>query len=129
MQLVDLAHELRLHVAPFLPQVDLHNACAMYPSRSFTESTSISILTDHRGQRTIKQFVVRLLDRPDLAKCVHRIELKPYSHLSDLNLARGPDAIERRAKCTPEEYERLTQAAVDAGVITDVLPYKAESSI
>jgi hypothetical protein len=78
---------------------------------------------------SIREFVLRLLDRPDLAKYVSRVELRPYSHLTDLGYVSGPKDFEGWVECGPDEYERLTKAAVNAGVITHVLLYEPESSI
>jgi hypothetical protein len=49
--------------------------------------------------------------------------------LADLGYVEGPQDFEGGVECGPEGYERLTQAAVHAGVITPVLPYEPESSI
>jgi hypothetical protein len=92
MQLADLIPELLLNVASFLPQVDLlnvsltcrrlHDVTESELYREYTnphERLYREYINIHKRQirfkRSIREFVLRLLDRPDLAKYVSRVEL------------------------------------------------------
>ena len=123
MEFVDLVPELLLNIASFLHQADLlkisltskrlHGVTEPELCREYVNPHRTFVLRD---ARSIKQFVLRLLDRPKLAQYVRRVDLKPYANLANLN----PQTMESLGEtevdlCTAEEYDRMTKAAVEAG--------------
>ncbi|KAF2028513.1 hypothetical protein EK21DRAFT_113850 [Setomelanomma holmii] len=133
MHLFDLATETILNVASHLAQPDLLNVTLTHRRlRDATESALFREYTNrHIYGRSLKPFVLRLIDRPELAKYVHWVDLKAYRHIADLNPEHGPisDGQSDLEHCTAEEYDKLTRAAIKAGVITEALPYEPTSSI
>lgn len=137
MPLVELIPELLLTIASFLPQEDLLNislTCTrlrnVTQSQLYREYINPNYVTLNRGgQRSLKSFVFRLLSQPELTKYVHRVDLKQYQHFADLHPDFGPPEETPRIDCNSEDYQRLTDAALSVGVITEVLPYEIESSI
>ena len=121
-----LSAELVLCITSFLRQVDLLNlslTCKRIngvtkPER-FREYRNVKI-----GGRSFLPFIVKVLQNPELSRYVHRVDLKEWTTLEDFNLLGSPSTELSRV-----EYAMLTEAAKDAGVIADVLPYERKSYV
>jgi hypothetical protein len=136
MRFIDLAPELLFNKAAFLSQADLLNiAITCKHLRDVTRPELYREYNNaHRLGRSFRPFVLRLIERPELAKHVHRVSLRAYQHVGHLDPCKmnHEDAklIEDKAKSVSEgEYQILASAAVRAGVIDTALPFEAESSI
>jgi hypothetical protein len=130
VRLHNLIPELLLNVATFLSQTDL--LTLTLTNKHLKEVTEPELFKEFvnresYGSSSIRRFVLTLLDRPHLAKCVHRVHLGSYYHLQHV----GPSAyyLDEFLDCEENEYQRLCEAAVDAGVIGDILPFKSTSSV
>lgn len=139
MHILDIPPELLLNVASRLSQADLLNITLTHrrlkditEPELFREYTNIRLVTeDHSGDgRPFIPFIRRLIDRPELAKHVRFVDLRPYSHLYQLSPTQG-DVRESSplVECTAADYEWLTQAALASGTITKALRYERRSSI
>jgi hypothetical protein len=136
MRIVDLAPELLLHTAACLSQADLLIlAITCKHLRNVTQPELYrEYINTYRLGRSFKPFVMRIIERPELAKHVHRVELRACSHVGDLD---PWDMTPEDARCIGDEansvsednYQALVNAAVHAGIIDTALPFEAESSI
>jgi hypothetical protein len=131
MNLHELPSELLLLIAAHLTQVDLLNiSLTRARLRHVAESELYrEYSSTHTYGKSFKAFVIRIIDRPELRRHVHRIYLKTYEDFSSSNP--GGDMISRDFKdqCTEADDMRLTQAAIDAGVIKSVLRFEHDSSL
>jgi hypothetical protein len=72
----------------------------------------------------------RLVERPVLAKCVRRLKLRPWRTLGTFKYQEYKDFdLQRRPEPNLEDYQILTLAAKDAGIIDAICPYEAESNL
>ncbi|KAF2819160.1 hypothetical protein CC86DRAFT_472308 [Ophiobolus disseminans] len=123
MHILDLPPELVLNIAAHLTQADLLNiSLTNRRLRDVTEPELFREYSNASTERSFKPFLWRLIDRPELAKYVRRVDLRTYYDLSTLS---ATYAIE----CTTVEYKVFTDAAVTAGVITTILPFELNSSV
>lgn len=136
MQLVDIFPELLLHIASFLPQSDLLNVSLtcqrlhdVTEPELYREYINPHMVWDRSEGRSIKTFILRLVSRPDLAKYVRRVDLKAWIYLSQLSPEHGGADDDPTSDITANEYKVLANAAVAAGVITTISPFKETSSI
>jgi hypothetical protein len=132
MQLLDLATEILLNIASHLPQPDLLNVTLT--NRRLQQVTEPELYREYANRhmygRSFKPFVLRLIERPGLAKYVRRVDLRAYKSLAELNPEYGPISSRFYLEdCTAEEYDKLTQAACELGVIDEALPFEPTSSI
>lgn len=130
IRLHNLIPELLLNVATFLPQTDL--LTLTLTNKHLKEVTEPALFREFvnresYGSSSIKRFVLTVLDRPHIAKYVHRVHLGSYYHLQ--HVGPSPYYLDEFPNCEENEYQRLCEAAVDAGVIGDILPFKSTSSV
>jgi hypothetical protein len=130
MHLLELPPELLLSIASSLSQADLLNVSMTHSRlRKVTEPELFREYSNTRVDgRSFKPFISRLIDRPELAKYVQKVDLRAYTHVGDLDPDRSID-LSGLPQCTEHEYKLLTEAALSAGVITTILPYEPVSSI
>jgi hypothetical protein len=134
VDILDLSPELLLCVASFLAQVDLLNVSATcWRLRTATES---ELYREYSNpfRRSLVPFIKRLLDRPDLAKYVRRLDLKAWDTLEVINPENVGFDILQLDKFLPSEpceadYHLITDAAKSAGVIDVICPYGATSCV
>jgi hypothetical protein len=130
IRLHNLIPELLLNVATFLSQTDLLTLTLTNKHlKKVTEPELFKEFVNREsyGSSSIKRFILTVLDRPHLAKYVHRVHLGSYYHLQHV----GPSAyyLDEFPDCEENEYQRLCEAAVDAGVIGNILPFKPTSTV
>lgn len=132
--LTELSTELLLHIASFLPQVDLLNiSLTSTRLRNATEAELYREWTNHpnihrRGEeRRIIPFLRRIIEHPKLARYVHYLETNLWSTLTDWN----PVFEKEDVSCllSPEDYEYFANAALSANVITLIREYDHKSNI
>jgi hypothetical protein len=134
VDILDLSPEVLLCVASFLTQVDLLNVSVVcWRLRTATEPELYREYFSPYG-RSFLPFVKRLIDRPDLAKYVRRLELKTWDTLTTLNPEHFNHDELQLAEFLPSEpseadYYLITSAAKSAGVIDSVCPYGATSRV
>jgi hypothetical protein len=130
IRLHNLIPELLLNVATFLSQTEL--LTLTLTNKHLKEITEPELFKEFvnresYGPSSIKRFIFTVLDRPHLAKYVHRVHLGSYYHLQ--HVGPSPYYLDEFPDCGEHEYQRLCEAAVDAGVIGDILPFKSTSSV
>jgi hypothetical protein len=138
VELINLSPELLLCVASFLPQIDLLNVSLT--SMHLRKVTEPELYREYINpciyRRSFAPFLRTLLERPELRRYVHRLELKYWSTLDHWN----PEYCEGKAeefqahlKATPQpseiEYDSITQAAKSVGIINSIFPFESNSSI
>jgi hypothetical protein len=131
MQLLELAPELLLSIAAHLAQVDLLNVSLVH---SHLRNVTVPELfreysNTHMNGRSFKTFIFRLIERPELAKHVRRVDLRAYKHLSHFNPALRVHSRSFKDQCDGAQYKILTQAAIAAGVIKSASPFERKSSL
>jgi hypothetical protein len=119
MKLPELVPELILDVASYISQADLLNlALTCNRLRDVTEAELYREYNNSReGGRSLKPFILRLLDRPELARHVQYADVRisePSPHFRDDFLP---------------EYGRLFQAAVATGIIVKEYPLHLEDEL
>ncbi|KAF2645921.1 hypothetical protein P280DRAFT_545814 [Massarina eburnea CBS 473.64] len=126
-QLLHLSTELLLQVGSFLSQDDLLNISLT--CKHLRHATEPELYREYNNQhlraRSFALFLGRILNRPELATYVRRLELRQWETLS--NCFDGEDFSER--ELSESDYTRFAQAAKTAGVISEVFPYEAESQV
>jgi hypothetical protein len=133
--LLGLSTELLLHVASFVPQSDLLSiALSCMRLRTATEPELYrEYVHSRQSLRSFIPFLRQLCERPELAKYVHRLELRPWStlpympRLTKLEWERVCVGIVEPIQET--EYSLFTTAAKSIGIITSALGYEVESSL
>jgi hypothetical protein len=133
--LLDLSAELLLCIAAFVNQTDLLNLSltskklrAMTEPELFREYNNLA----HRA-RTFAPFVRRLIERPDLTKYVKRLNLRAWPNLSTVERIDRirDDALDsgRESEPSADDYDLMTVAAKNAGIIESIYPYELESHV
>jgi hypothetical protein len=137
-ELMNLSSELLLCVASFLPQIDLLNVSLTCTHlRNVTEPELYrEYVNPCIYRRSFTPFLRTLLERPELTRYVHRLELKYWSTLDHWNPEYCEGRIEEfqeHLQATPQpseiEYDTITQAAKSVGIISSIFPFEQSSSI
>ncbi|KAE9966399.1 hypothetical protein EG328_008978 [Venturia inaequalis] len=129
--LADLSTELLLHIASFLPQVDLLNISLTSTTlRNATEAELYREWTNilhFDSKRKILPFVRRIIDYPRLARYVQLLETDLWSTLTDWD----PEFESEDIDCvlSPEDYEYFANAALSANIIASIREYDHKSNI
>jgi hypothetical protein len=126
---VDLSAELLIIVASHLSQVDLLNVSLTSKSlRSVIESELYrECYNSHLHSRSIKPHVLRLLHRPDLARNVRNMITESSSDMNAWQCFIGiphQQLFPGTSPLTAFEYEQVTQASINHGLITDSMPWE-----
>ena len=86
MRLVDLAPELLLNIAAFLPQVDLLNIAIT--SKHLRDVTQPELYREYNNDpgsgRSLMLLVMRLVRQPELSKHVRRVNIGVCQHVGNL---------------------------------------------
>lgn len=138
MSLLDLSGELILCVASFLRQVDLLNiSLTCKHLRHVTEPELFREYNNVRlGCHPFLPFIKKIIERPELAKYVHRVDLKNWESLDIVYPRYDYDPFKGRVLETPRfnplselDYNLLTEAAKAAGVIAAIDPYESRCRV
>jgi hypothetical protein len=126
--LIELSTELLLHVASFLPQVDLLNLSLT--NKQLRNSTEPELFREYTNSqlygRSCKPFLRRIIENPKLARHVHCLDLKSWSNLTEINPMFGHHDD---PTLPPEEYGYFTKAARSARLISTVRQYDFNNTI
>ncbi|KAF2248448.1 hypothetical protein BU26DRAFT_520126 [Trematosphaeria pertusa] len=131
--LLDLSPELLLSVASFVSQMDLLNVSLTCKRlHDTTEPELYREYSNHRVyDRSVVPFLKRLLNRPQLAKHVHRLDLRWWRTLKYLNPAFASTSFIFPLRDEPSDidYGTFTEAAKAVGVIRSIPPFSEKSRI
>ncbi|KAF9694675.1 hypothetical protein EKO04_007551 [Ascochyta lentis] len=147
--ILELSSELILCIASFLEQVDLLNVSLT--CKRLNEVTEPELYREYSNprlhSRAVAQFVRRVIRKPEIARYVKRIDIKGWETLDGLQpgnyeasealsgiLTTREKKIEDFERWlaqepTENEYNRLIEAAKATGIIEEVFPYEAESTV
>lgn len=119
----DLSPEILLIVASYLPQTDLLNlSLTTHRLRSATEYELFrEYHNPHLHRRSLKPFILRLLNNQKLAHNVLSVAIDAGSYLNAWHFfmnAPNDELFPGTTGLTRSEYEEITQAAVAQGIIT-----------
>lgn len=126
--LLGLGTELLLIIASYLSQEDLLNLSLTNKDlRTRTESELLREYTNIqlRG-RSPKSFLRLLIDRPEVRCHVHRLDLKNWSTLIEINPLFG---VSQEPAFSNEDYDYFTKAARSAGLISSVQQFDLHSDL
>jgi hypothetical protein len=129
LKITDLSTELLLSIASHLTQTDLLNVSVT--SKHLRSETEYELYREyynpHLHRRSVKPFVLRLLDRPDLAVNVRSIVTEASTDMNGWQSFMGvPDEnlFPGTSPLTRVEYEQVTQAAVGLGLIAESVQWE-----
>jgi hypothetical protein len=133
-QLTDLSVELLLSVASFLTQLDLLNITLT--NKYLRAATEPELFREYVNRciygRSFLPFIRLLLERPEIARHVRRLELKPWETLDCLNPIYHQKQLDTQSmppQPSELEYMLVTNAAKTLGIIDYIAPYELESSL
>lgn len=124
----DLSPEILLIIASCLPQSDLLNlSLTTHRLRSAVEyELFCEYRNPHLHRRSLKPFILRLLNDQKLAQTVRSVAIDAGSYLNAWQFfmnAPNDEFFPGTTGLTSYEYEQITQAAVAQGIITQALPW------
>jgi hypothetical protein len=137
MSLLGLSSELLLLIASFVRQVDLLNVSLVCKQLHFAIEPELyrEYSNSRLYARSILPFIRKMIERPDLAKYVHQVDLHGWDSFDtffplEYNGKSGlePD-VYRQEELTQRDYHVLTQAARLAGVIDTIDAYEPSSRL
>jgi hypothetical protein len=131
IDILDLSPELLLCVASFLAQVDLLNVSATCWRLRATSEPELYREYSNPFRRSLVPFIKRLVERPDLAKYVRRLDLKAWDTLEVIIPDHNNRQLDEFRPSEPSEadYHLITDAAKAAGVIDAICPYGESSCV
>ena len=122
IRLHNLTPELLLQVASYLSQMDLLTLSSTNKHlKEVTEPELFREFIHTQDHGVLELFILRILERPYLAKHVRRVRLGKYYHLDDLSSML--DFLELFEDYELHRYQRFSEAAVEAGVIKKISPF------
>ncbi|KAE9961511.1 hypothetical protein BLS_001888 [Venturia inaequalis] len=126
--LLELSTELLLMIASFLSQEDLLNISLT--SKDLRTRTELELLREYTNiqlyGRSCKPLLRRLIEKPEVRRHVHRLDLKNWSTLVEINPLFG---THEEPALSTEDYDCFTEAARVAGLISSVLPFDPHSDL
>jgi len=135
--LSELSAELLLCIASFADQTDLLNLSLTCKClRAVTEPElyrEYNSSNSCHSRRPFVPLIKRLIERPELARHVKRLDLPPWSTLCGIESFDDGEPENFPTFGGPEpsadDYDLITLAAKNAGIIKSILPYEPESRL